>query len=155
MSDVVLKRSPSGVPKEVLLSASALVLLTIVASAGAKISGVGRIHAIMARPVERLALRFEDQDNGSVLVRRAEDGALIYTIAPETNGFMRATLRGLARERERSGLGDSTPFLLTHWDDGRMSLDDTTTGRHVALEAFGETNARAFARLFAASEGQR
>ena len=33
---------------------------------------------------------------------------------------MRATLRGLARERKRSDVGDETPFLLTRWDDGRM-----------------------------------
>ena len=155
MNDVVLKRPPSGMPKEVLLSAAALMLATIVGAAAARVSGIGQMHAAVARPVESLALRFEDQDNGSVLVRRAEDGALIYTIAPETNGFMRATLRGLARERRRSGLGDATPFVLTHWDDGRMSLDDVTTGRHVALEAFGETNAGAFARLFLASRGQR
>jgi hypothetical protein len=33
-----------------------------------------------------------------------------------------------------------------------MSLDDVTTGRDVALEAFGETNAGAFARLFVSGE---
>ncbi len=78
----------------------------------------------------------------------------IYTIAPETNGFMRATMRGLVRERKRSGIGDATPFLLTRWDDGRMSLEDTTTGRRVPLEAFGQTNAGAFAHLFFVSGGR-
>ncbi len=155
MSDAVLKRPPSRVPKEVLLSAAALILVTIVGAASARISGVGRMHAVAARPIERLALRFEDQDDGSVLVRRAESGAVVYTIAPETNGFMRATLRGLAQERRRSGVGEAKPFLLTHWDDGRMSLDDATTGRHVALDAFGETNAGAFARLFLPPGGRQ
>ena len=65
---------------------------------------------------------------------------------------MRATLRGLAQERRRSGIGDTTPFLLTRWSDGRMSLDDATTGRDVALEAFGETNADAFTKLFVSGE---
>ena len=78
---------------------------------------------------------------------------MIYTIAPETNGFMRATLRGLVRARKLADVGDATPFMLTRWDDGRMTLDDTTTGRKVALEAFGPTNAGAFAQLFLASGG--
>ena len=65
---------------------------------------------------------------------------------------MRATLRGLAHERLRSGIGEATPFLLTRWSDGRMSLDDATTGRSVALDAFGQTNAEAFAKLFVAGE---
>ncbi len=155
MSGIALKRASSGVPKEVLLSAAVLIVVTVVGSAAARLFGVGQMQETTARPLQVLALRFEDQSDGSVLVRRADDGAIIYTIAPETNGFMRATLRGLARERRRSGFGDAMPFRLTHWDDGRMSLDDTTTGRHVALEAFGETNAGAFARLFLASGDRR
>ena len=86
------------------------------------------------------------------LCAEQSDQAVIYTIAPETNGFMRATLRGLAQERRRSGIDDTTPFLLTRWSDGRMSLDDVTTGRNVALDAFGETNSGAFARLFVSGE---
>jgi putative photosynthetic complex assembly protein len=113
------------------------------------------LHAPAANAVDSLALRFEDRPDGSVLVRNAKDGAIIYTIAPGTNGFMRATLRGLAQERKRSDIGDSAPFLLVHWDDGRMTLEDATTGRRVALEAFGPTNAQAFAQLFSAKGGVR
>ena len=153
MSDVAIKR-PAGLPKEVLFAAVALIVLTLVGASVARLTGLGRTPALEARPVTVLSLRFDDQSDGSVLVRRAGDGALIYTIAPETNGFMRATLRGLAQERRRSGIGDTTPFLLTRWSDGRMSLDDTTTGRNVALDAFGETNASAFAQLFAPGSAQ-
>jgi putative photosynthetic complex assembly protein len=113
------------------------------------------MHAPAANAVDSLALRFEDRPDGSVLVRNAKDGAIIYTIAPGTNGFMRATLRGLAQERKRSDIGDSAPFRLVHWDDGRMTLEDATTGRRVALEAFGPTNAQAFAQLFSAKGGVR
>ncbi len=88
-------------------------------------------------------------------MRRANDGAQIYRVAPETNGFMRQTLRGLVRDRRRLGLGDETPFVLTHWNDGRLSLDDPATDRRLELESFGETNAGAFAQLFQASGGVR
>ncbi len=152
MSDVAIKRPPAGMPKQVLLGAAALIALTLVGATVARLTGVGRTPELSARAVQSLSLRFDDQPNGSVLVRRASDNVVIYTIAPETNGFMRATLRGLAQERLRSGIGDTTPFLLTRWSDGRMSLDDVTTGRDVALEAFGETNADAFTKLFVSGE---
>ena len=150
-----VKRPASGMPRGVLIAAGALIAFAIVGASATKLSGVGADRTPVARAVQTLSLRFEDQANGSVLVRNADDGAVIYTIAPETNGFMRATLRGLARERRRSGLGDEIPFVLTFWNDGRMSLDDSATGRRVALEAFGETNAGAFAKLFRAQGGVR
>ncbi len=37
-------------------------------------------------------------------------------------------------------MGAETPFRLTRWSDGRLSLDDPATDRHVDLEAFGPTN---------------
>jgi putative photosynthetic complex assembly protein len=80
----------------------------------------------------------------------ASDGKIIYTVAPGTNGFIRATVRGLAQEREREGIGRETPFTLTHWSDGTMSLADSAIGRRISLDAFGPTNAGAFAQLFSA-----
>jgi putative photosynthetic complex assembly protein len=155
MTNIAARAPSRGLPIAVLYGAGALIALAIVGAASARLSGLGVAAAPSARAVQSLALRFEDQDNGSVLVRNADDGAVIYTIAPETNGFMRATLRGLARARKLADVGDAPPFLLTRWDDGRMTLDDTTTGRNVALEAFGPTNAGAFAQLFLASGGSR
>ncbi|PPD19905.1 MAG: photosynthetic complex assembly protein, partial [Methylocystis sp.] len=46
------------------------------------------------------------------------------------------------------GLDASTPFALTRWSDGTVSLEDSATGRRVNLDAFGPDNARAFAQLF-------
>ena len=156
MSDAAtIKRSPAGLPKAVLLSAGALIAFAIAGASATRLSGLGGAETPVARGIQTLALRFEDQPDGSVRVLNANDGVAIYTIAPETNGFMRATMRGLVRERKRSGIGDATPFLLTRWDDGRMSLEDTTTGRRVPLEAFGQTNAGAFAHLFSVSGGHR
>ena len=152
MSDVAIKRPPAGMPKEVLFGAAALIALTVIGATTARLTGVGKTPELSGRAVQSLSLRFDDQANGSVLVRRAAIRLSSTRSRPETNGFMRATLRGLAQERRRSGIGDATPFLLTRWSDGRMSLDDATTGRDVALDAFGETNSGAFARLFVSGE---
>ncbi len=139
-----------GLPKPVLLGAAALIGFSFLAAATAHYSGVGRQQLPEAQSVETLRLSFEDQDDGSILVRNAVTGATIYSVAPGTNGFIRATLRGLARERRRSGLDAATPFLLGTSRGRRIWLDDPATGRRIRLNAFGPTNAGAFAEFFAA-----
>jgi putative photosynthetic complex assembly protein len=136
-----------GVPKGLLVAAISLVGFSIVASGFARVSDVGTLHMPPSTAVEMLSLRFEDEETGGVAVRN-DVGKIIYEVEPGTNGFIRATLRGLVRERKRSGIGDATPFRLTRWSDGAMSLSDETTGRRVNLDAFGPTNAAAFAQLF-------
>ena len=80
--------------------------------------------------------------------RRPALGAFVATVPPETNGFLRTLLAGLVRERRREDMGGpATPFRITRWADGRLTVDDTATGRLIELEAFGHTNADAFARL--------
>jgi putative photosynthetic complex assembly protein len=105
---------------------------------------------IEASAVETLSLKFEDRADGSISIRDAGDGKIIYRVAPGTNGFIRATMRGLASERKRDGMGDAQPFLLVHWSDGTVSLKDPMTARKIDLDAFGPSNTRAFAQLFAA-----
>ena len=155
MTHLAVKRPEPGIPKAVLICAAALIAITVAGAWWARTTGYGRSTAPTAEAVQVLSLRFDDQPDGSVLVRRAGDGAAIYRAAPGTNGFMRATMRGLANERRRSGIGDAPPFVLTAWSDGRVSLDDASTGRRVELVAFGQTNEGAFAQLFQASGAVR
>ena len=155
MADLALRRQTKGMPREVLIFAAVLIAVVIIGAGAARLSGYGRAALPVAEPVQSVSLRFEDQLDGSVLVRRANDGALIDRVAPETNGFLRQTMRGLVRDRRRFGLGDEAPFVLTHWNDGRLTLDDPTIARRLELVSFGETNAGAFAQLFQASGGVR
>ena len=67
--------------------------------------------------------------DGSIQVTDARTGQVAASVEPGTNGFIRGTLRGLARERKRQGIGIEPPFMLTRWADGRLSLEDPTTGR--------------------------
>ncbi len=60
-----------------------------------------------------------------------------FEVVQGQNGFLRGTLRGLARARHSEGLDDRTPFHLAAWPDGRLTLDDPATGRRLDLEAFG------------------
>jgi len=139
-----------GMPRLILAAAGVLVAFAFIASGTARFTGMGRVHIPPASPVETLMLRFADLHDGGVAVIDADDGKTIYTVQPGANGFIRATLRGLARERMREGVGETPTFRLTHWNDGTLSLEDATIGRRIGLDAFGPTNVESFARLFAA-----
>lgn len=99
------------------------------------------------RAVAARDLFFEDRDDGGITVRDARSGAEVADLAPGTNGFVRATLRGLVRERKRGELGPAAPFRVTRWAEGRLTLEDTATGRVVDLLAFGQTQVETFQSL--------
>lgn len=75
---------------------------------------------------------------------------MVAVIPPGTNGFLRGSLRGLARERKRQGIGAGPAFRLVRWADGRLTLEDPATRRVIDLAAFGPTNSGAFADLLGA-----
>lgn len=147
LSSAEENRRHDGVPRGVLCGAAVLIGFALFATSFARRTDVGTLHMPAARAVETLALRFDDQTDGSVAVREV-DGRVIYVVQPGAYGFIRSTLRGLARERRRADLDATTPFVLTRWSDGTVSLEDPDNRRRVNLDAFGPDNVRAFAQLF-------
>lgn len=139
-------------PRPALIGAGLLIGLTLVAAAGARWSGVGTTHLPPAQEVGVVELRFLDRADGAVEVRTADDDQVVAVLDPGTNGFARGVLRGMARERRSRGVDATPPFRLVRWSDGRLSLEDPSTQREIALEAFGPTNSGAFAELFTLAE---
>ena len=137
-------------PSAPLLSARLPVLgvgLAIALALGAAITGPaagGRSEPPPSVVVTQRTLTFEDRADGAVLVREAGREVAVFE---GEQGFVRGTLRGLARSRRIQGLSPTTPFLLSAWADGRLTLDDMATNQRVELEAFGSTNAAVFATL--------
>jgi putative photosynthetic complex assembly protein len=140
-----------SLPRGALFGAGTLVLGSLLMVAVARITGYGPAQPPVSSVVERSDLRFEDRTDGAVLIYTVTDNRLVDTLQPGTNGFVRGVLRGLVRERRADHIGPTPPFRLTRWADGRLSLDDPSTGRHVDLEVFGPTNAGAFADILIAS----
>jgi len=125
-----------------------LLIAFVVGTIGfARYEGVGLTRMPAAQAVRILRLTVEDRPDGAILLRDAERGAVVATLEPGQENFMRATLRGFGQARLRAGLGREAPFRLTHFDDGSLQLDDELTGRAVNLGAFGPSNFAAFARL--------
>lgn len=134
-------------PLAPLVGAAALVIIALLGVTAFRASGLETTRVAESPAISQGEFRFEDQNDGSILVLAGRDGTVVDTVAPGTNGFLRGTLRGLARERRRQGIGPEQPFQLVGHADGRLTLIDPATGRHVDLEAFGPTNAGVFVRL--------
>ena len=136
-----------AVPRGILFAAGGLVLFVIVISGAGRYSDTIHRSASEHHAVEVRALHFVDESDGSVVV--IEDGRsdVVDALPPGSNGFMRGILRSLVRERNQAGIGAEAPFHLVLWENGSMSIEDRATGRRVMLDAFGHTNAQAFAGL--------
>ena len=141
-----------SVPPAFLASAGALIVLTIVAAAYVRWTGDGTVKVQPSPAVVTASLQFEDEPGGGVLIRSTptadpSGGVAIHRIAPGEDNFIRGTMRTFARDRKRQNVGTTAPFLLSYRADGRLSLEDPSTGRKVDLEAFGPPNSSAFAKL--------
>jgi putative photosynthetic complex assembly protein len=134
-------------PRAPLLGAIALIGLSLFAATATRVTGIGASKVPDAPTLEVRDFRFQDRSDGGISVFDAKDGRLVQIVAPGSNGFLRGTLRGLARERKRQGVDADQPFRLIGHADGRLTLEDPSTLRRVDLESFGPTNALVFAQL--------
>jgi len=140
--------SPNPVPRAAIIGAGAVLLVTILWVGATRLNGEPTRETFAAVATER-SLRFEDLADGGVAVRDAGDGRVVAEMEAGTNHFLRALMRGLARERVRQGQGGEVPFHLTRRVDGQLTLLDPVTHRVVDLSAFGPSNAAVFAAFLA------
>jgi len=133
-----------------MIAAAALLVIALGVVGLVRLEGRPDPMTVEGPAVATRDLRFEDRDDGGITVRDARTGAEVADLAPGTNGFVRATLRGLVRERRRDELGPAAPFRVTRWAEGRLTLEDTATGRVVDLLAFGQTQVETFQTLLTA-----
>ena len=61
-------------------------------------------------------------------------------------------LRGLERRRAVTRASGPEVYVLTRWDNGRLSLSDPLTDERIDVNGFGRDNLAAFARLLPSRE---
>ena len=140
MSTLPARRFSPGLALALLIPATLLVV------AVARLSPSAAIQAPADDIRQSRVLRFDDLPDGAVAAIDMRDGALVQRFEGE-QGFLRGTLRAMARERMRLGAGRGQPFELLLHADGRLTLRDPSTGMQIPLESFGSTNTSVFARL--------
>ena len=136
------------VPRWALMAAGTLIALSVAGAGAARLFGMASAIP-QSTPVATVMVQFRDEADKSVIATDAATGRELARYAPDTNGFLRATLRGLVGDRLRVTGAEQpdVPFELIGWADGRLSLQDPATKRDVELEAFGITNEASFAAL--------
>lgn len=141
----VLAEGERPFPLFPLLGAGGLVLISLLSVAWLQWFGdpapdaAARAGAV----VSERHLVFADEA-GAVLVSDAETGALVQRFETGEQGFLRSTLRGLARARHKIGAGPEVPFHLALHANGQLLLTDPVTGQAIDLWAFGHSNAEVF-----------
>ncbi|QFT78647.1 photosynthetic complex assembly protein PuhC [Erythrobacter sp. THAF29] len=93
------------------------------------------------------SIQFFDEADGTVRVEDAASGEVIASFPEMRGGFVRSSVRSLVHERRIRGIGRATPFELIEWQNGALSLRDTTTGKSVELASFGADNRAVFAAM--------
>lgn len=147
MSELV---THNAVPRWAVLAGMVVVVGTLLSVATVRLSGT-EVRAPDAAAVSVRQLRFEDRPDGSVAVFDASQPGVdieLDRIHGEA-GFLRGSLRALARERGKRGIGSGPAFELIARADGRLTLYDPATEERIDLESFGPTNAAVYARLLA------
>ena len=91
-------------------------------------------------------LVFADTPDGQILAIDYIDSKEVSKFKGE-QGFLRGTLRALARERKRRNIGPEAPFQVIAHTDGRLTLLDPSTSQRIDLESFGPVNSAIFRSL--------
>jgi putative photosynthetic complex assembly protein len=130
------------------IAAIGLLLLAVVGLvAAARLSGTKPVNIPASVAVEVRPIHFQDKPDGSIGIYDSGATVPFEVIQPQTNGFLRGILRGMARARKLNHAGQEPPFELARFADGRLSLRDPVDGREIALEPFGPSNTAVFKRL--------
>jgi putative photosynthetic complex assembly protein len=139
------KPHPGDVPRDVLIIVGFVMLFAILLAA---FGDKGRGHQFpTGTVVAQRSLVFADAPDGSVIVSDASNNKRVAVLPPKSNAFIRTTMRGIAHAGSHEFAVEKHAVLLTLWNDGRLTLDDPVSGRHLELEAFGKDNAGAYAGL--------
>lgn len=136
-----------SLPRPALYALAGLVVFSVIAVGAAQLLGYEDEVQPAGQVVEQRALRFSDGAAGLVEVTDATNDDVVASISPGTENFIRGVIRSFARERRSLDIEPELPFLLARHADGRLTIEDPTTGRQIELQAFGHTNALAFSRL--------
>ena len=146
----LLKKSAvngSTFPGWMLASIGALLVLTVAAAGLSRYSGIGAVRPPLGEVLASLDLRFEQQADNSVVVRRFQDNAILETLPTDGGGFLRGAWRSMMRERAFKKADPAAPFRLVRREGMRYALIDGATGDRMDLDGFGSSHSLAMGHL--------
>jgi putative photosynthetic complex assembly protein len=146
-------RRRGSFPRLPLYSAFALVAFAFVTIIFSQLTGIGSMLTDPGRPVDMVDLTIRQGDGDRVEVSDANSGKILADFAPGEGGFVRGSMRALARMRMTADVDVNEPYRVIKWSSGAVSLSDTRTGQRIYLNAFGPDQVAAFEK-FLGSNGR-
>ncbi|NJR13170.1 MAG: hypothetical protein HC779_01175 [Phyllobacteriaceae bacterium] len=108
-------------------------LLTVLA----KVTGLGTdLHPRGAVMAEQ-AVTIISGENGRLMMALSPSGQIVIDLAPTQGGFLRGLVRAFSLKRNAQGVAEQTPYTVTRWESGRITLEDAATSHSVPLDSFG------------------
>ena len=145
------------VPRGALIGAAILLLFVIALTGAVRFGFIPKAAdpsvtraAAQVMPAQERSLRFIDRADGAVVVSDATSGETVTVVPFGQGGFLRATMRRMAKARIGAGIGAEPPFTLTRWENGALSLSDPETGRDAEIYGFGPDHTKSFADMLEA-----
>jgi putative photosynthetic complex assembly protein len=142
------------VPRGALMGAAAVLIFTLALTGAVKLgilphSGDPTNSRIAENvsPAQSRELRFADRKDGTVLISDAKTSAAVTVIKFGEGGFVRATMRRMAKARKAAGISAEPPFKLIRWENGALTLKDPQTGREAELHGFGPDHSKFFSDM--------
>jgi putative photosynthetic complex assembly protein len=136
------------IPRPLLYMCGALAAVAYAIAIGASQFGWFKDPPLTSPVVQSRAYTFVDAIDGGILVYDRFGSRLLSKLETGSFGFLRGSLRALSRHRMLAGIGAEPPFLLQRYADGRIQLEDSTTGQTVVVTSFGPSQIAEFERLF-------
>ena len=130
-----------------LAAIASLIVMAVVGVSMFQLSDARLDRGALEPAVASIQLRFVDREDGGVDVFDGVTGAKLETVPPETNGFLRGTMRSLVRARKASSIGPEIPFEIRQTATGRVLLHDPATGQLIDLRELGTRNVGGFSRF--------
>lgn len=109
--------------------------------------GVERVDNGIALQTYQVTMMIEA--NETVALRSHETGSVIVGFDRGRGGFLRNAIRAFGLKRNQMNVPSQTPFVVTRWESGRITLNDPATNHQVPVDAFGPMVTKMFAPLVA------
>lgn len=143
-------------PRIALVAAGVMAVLAFAAALAGRNAEIGVARMAESPNVESRLIRIANGADFSATVTDAIDGSLIKVAkAGVEEGFVWGAVNGLSYGRKLAEGPLDAPYELARRADGRLTLTDLITGQTVFLDAFGQGNATALARLLETKEAAR
>ena len=91
-----------------------------------------------------------DLPDGAVGVFQTQSNALLAKFESGEGSFVRTIFRSLVRDRRVRQVSAPPQFILRSLSDGRVIVEDPSTGSQIELDAFGHINADQFREMLRA-----